>query len=44
VPESERLTLPANESTGDRPASRHLAAEAKHDAETRPESERAIPV
>ena len=44
VPESERLTLPANESTGDRPASRHLAAEAKHDAETRPESERAVSV
>jgi glycogen operon protein len=36
VPESERLTLPANESTGDRPASRHLAAEARHSRATDP--------
>jgi isoamylase len=36
VPDTERLTIPANESSGDRPASRHLAAEARHDAASRP--------
>ena len=40
VPESERPTIPANESSGDRPVSRHLAAEAQHDAASW-ESERA---
>jgi hypothetical protein len=39
VPESARVTLPANESTGDQPASLHLAAEAEHEALTRPAPE-----